>query len=701
MKYTFLTLLTLAFFSSNAQQKNIDSIMGLLAKHPQQDTAMLSLLQRLSIYYSAVDINRGIKIADSALIIAQKIGAPEYYFATLDICKANILAYKGANDSAFVLFKKAEVTYLKLENRGYLAYLYTSQGNSLINAGMYDSGLSTFAKAKSIYNEFGNKEREMQVCMNMGAVYQYIPNYPKALECLNAARLYFEQQVDKRTLATIYVNMANVYQAIKRFGEALKFYNLSMLIFNEIGSIQGVGETHLNMAGVYIEMKNFSSALTNYQKSLIAFRKTNTPVLEGASLVNMGRCNLELKEFLNAFKNIKQGIPLLVEGSSVYISACNYLSNTILQCQDSQLLENNIMPIKRYDSAFYYAKKSLFFAEKSKATDAQFYAWKTMADLYNKQGHYKEAFEAYKQFSILKDSVFNEEKAQGITRNEMQYEYDKEKLLAAAQLERSQQQASRKELVTKAIMIAVFIVILTGMVFYLLYKRKQKEAVLMGQKMVAEEKMRRAQMNPHFMFNSINLIADNIKNEPDPKQQRKYIVSFAKLMRLVLAASVQDETSLAKDLELLETYFQLEKKRKNDGFEYIINIDNAIEAATVFVPPMLLLPIAENSIWHGFKNVEGTGLIKVNISKEGAYLRMELSDNGIGRANAALQENIMLELGHEKSLGLNITKTRITQANMQAKMNGTMHITDLPQGTSVKILIPFKTIIHDTSSNNR
>jgi hypothetical protein len=164
-----------------------------------------------------------------------------------------------------------------------------------------------------------------------------------------------------------------------------------------------------------------------------------------------------------------------------------------------------------------------------------------------------------------------------------------------------------------------------------------------------------AQMNPHFIFNSLNAIQHFI-TEHDSSLARNYLGSFSKLMRLFLESSRSKYISIAQEKELLSLYLQLEQLRFNNRFHYSIETEAGLDAGYE-IPSMLVQPFAENAINHGlFAKPGNEGLLSIRFYKQGSSICCEITDNGIGRgAAAALQKNKR----QHTSRGMQITRERM------------------------------------------
>jgi Histidine kinase/Y_Y_Y domain/Two component regulator propeller len=208
-----------------------------------------------------------------------------------------------------------------------------------------------------------------------------------------------------------------------------------------------------------------------------------------------------------------------------------------------------------------------------------------------------------------------------------------------------------------------------------------------------EQRALQAQMNPHFIFNSLNSIQNFILNL-DVKGANAYLTNFASLIRQTLENSMHPLITVASELKYLETYLGLEKLRFRDKFEYNIHTDEAIDQNNTLLPGMFLQPYIENSIRHGIQHrKDNIGLISLTISKASdSCILYTIKDNGVGRKKAGeLRSSRHIEY---QSRGTSINEKRIVAINNQLKVNIRVNIEDIVDedgmvaGTTVTILIP-------------
>jgi LytS/YehU family sensor histidine kinase len=196
-------------------------------------------------------------------------------------------------------------------------------------------------------------------------------------------------------------------------------------------------------------------------------------------------------------------------------------------------------------------------------------------------------------------------------------------------------------------------------------------------------------MNPHFIFNALNSVNQFI-SQNDERTANKFLSEFSRLMRLVLENSQEDFISLQKEEEIISLYIKLEHYRFRDKFDYTVRIDEDLSKDTIEVPPMLIQPYIENAVWHGLRYKESKGKLDIHIGKSSHGLKVEITDNGIGRKKSA-----ELKTENQKkhnSTGLKNIEERLKILNTVYKTNYQVQVYDLPlnTGTSVIITIPIK-----------
>lgn len=253
---------------------------------------------------------------------------------------------------------------------------------------------------------------------------------------------------------------------------------------------------------------------------------------------------------------------------------------------------------------------------------------------------------------------------------------------------------------SQTIVFIIFVLLFIGFMVYLIlsfiYRNLRKDIENKRLLITSEQKALRSQMNPHFIFNSLNSIRRYIL-ENDNDTADSYLTSFASLMRLVLENSKHNYIKLNVEIETLKRYLELERMRFDDSFIFKINVDKSLNTSEINIPPMLIQPYLENAIWHGLAPKKSDGILILNfeISKD-EFLICNIEDNGIGRINAS---EIAKKRKNHTSTGLKNIEERLELINTITNSETTVEIIDLydnqhkAQGTKVVIKIPYKAFL--------
>lgn len=233
---------------------------------------------------------------------------------------------------------------------------------------------------------------------------------------------------------------------------------------------------------------------------------------------------------------------------------------------------------------------------------------------------------------------------------------------------------------------AVVLVLVALVLIYLRQQRTKAKAAL--DLAIAEQRALRAQMKPHFIFNSLNSIQHFIINRDEDAAQL-YLTSFAQLMRRVLDHSRTGNITLEEELNTLRLYLDLEKLRFGNNFRFSIEVPHGLNTSSLLLPPLFIQPFVENAIWHGLQMQKNDPVLTVLFEVNGNTLKCVVEDNGIGRKRAA-----EIRKQHHVSTGLKNVEERVKVLNATSRGKISVSITDLqdaagnPAGTRVEILFP-------------
>jgi two-component sensor histidine kinase len=241
----------------------------------------------------------------------------------------------------------------------------------------------------------------------------------------------------------------------------------------------------------------------------------------------------------------------------------------------------------------------------------------------------------------------------------------------------------------------LLVLLFVGALFFYLYSRRlraiSKEHALQSDLNWYRQQALSRQMDPHFVFNTLNSIQSYIiKN--DRLASSQYLSKFARLMRLILNNSQNHAVPLSDEIAALNLYMELESLRFQHKFEYSINTDVSVDPETCYIPAFLIQPFVENSIWHGIMGLKSVGVIKINFKMAEGQLLCVIEDNGVGREKSFEMKGES-EL-KKKSLGISLVKSRLNILNNYYGVHMSVNFTDLynedhsPAGTRVSINLP-------------
>lgn len=224
------------------------------------------------------------------------------------------------------------------------------------------------------------------------------------------------------------------------------------------------------------------------------------------------------------------------------------------------------------------------------------------------------------------------------------------------------------------------------------YYQRKKRKKLEVEKRFAEIEMKalQSQMNPHFIFNALNAL-QSVMFLKGEKETNKFIGAFSKLMRVTLDNSKKSNIALTKEIEYLELYIGLEKRRLNNELNYKLTVDPSLELNLIEIPSMLFQPLVENAIIHGLIPKKGNRQLIIKFHQDQNHLIGEVTDNGVGREQALLNNK-----GKDyKSWGSSILQEKIAVINRLNQKKVTFEIFDLkkegkPVGTKTIIKLPLK-----------
>lgn len=631
----------------------------------------MDLLNELASIYAPVNFDSSITYSVQAQRIASVYGYSQGV-GTARLCTGNAYYYKLDLKNALLSYLAALKILEEFKPVKALGDLYIQMGNINYYMGRTEKSIAYFRLAEDNFQAVGNSTSALQIPYTMMFTYLMDNQFDSALFYGDI----FLDECRKRNERYLLANGLNVagwaYSAMKDPAvrqKAMDYYNESLQIGMESRNetliaidYLGIGN-NLDHCDIYFEgaTVDLPLARTYYIKALQSARKAKLHLLEGALSNYLAAIDIEENKFDEARSNLntaKSKLDTLFLSPYMHIPIGPYHSfgkivDLILAQQHRILL---------YDLSYKLA----------------------MAE-----GETESAIRYLRMYYQFSDSLYAQRQARQfeLIMAEAEAEKTDQKIRTLAQQnELSHLQLSRSRYLFAGVALIVLIISLSLLLYFQRKKLKAEQRSLL-----MEQRLLRAQMNPHFLFNSLASIQNYIINE-NTDQASIYLSKFSQLVRNILDNSVEESVPLEKEIETITNYLELQKVRYAGKFDFAVEVEEEIDEENMMIPPMLAQPFIENAIEHGIRHKEGTGHIDIRFRLEEGFLRFEVEDDGVGREKA--REIEARQGTRHRSMATSITVDRLAAINRKSRKKIRMEIIDLENasgqgcGTKVTFGIP-------------
>ncbi|WP_291114305.1 tetratricopeptide repeat-containing sensor histidine kinase [Flavobacterium sp. UBA6135] len=499
-------------------------------------------------------------------------------------------------------------------------------------------------------------------------------DYTKAEDYLKRALPLYQKQKNKDKVASTTRMLAQIQEKQKKFNQAILNYqsaseeavevgyskvnsndasrlqntnprvqadylDSNIKILEKEGKKEEAAEVYKQKAEVDLKSDNKGMAIESYEKAIAVSKDKPEEVLK-------------LKSEISKVYASENNLDKAIEITKSTIAEAEKLGSVSQQIEQQQTLAGLYFKNENQDDAIVLLEETYDLALKNGRTFDAKKAMLALSDHYRAQGNQTKAIELYDQFlndfdrMVQADSSLVDSKIFQVTEEKIK------------QLEK--ERALKDELITKKnkfnyvlIGSVILMLILLGLIAKALFSIKTKN------KKIALQSLRR-EMNPHFIFNSLNSVNQFIAQNNE-LEANKYLTSYSNLMRNMMETSNKDFISLSNELEQIKKYLDLEHLRFQDKFVYEIVVDEKLDTDAILVPNMLIQPHLENAIWHGLRYRETIGKLKVTFAEENQLIKVSIEDDGIG-----VEKSRELKTQNQKvheSRGLNNVEERINLLN--------------------------------------
>ncbi|MCC7506211.1 MAG: histidine kinase [Saprospiraceae bacterium] len=513
---------------------------------------------------------------------------------------------------------------------------------------------------------------------NIAYTYQMEGRFPEAVDSFLLAYRHWEAVRDTGKMSNTAVSISQIDAEIPgQTRNELEYARLCLQLAEQARRWHGVCACAHLVGDVYDKLGQPDSSVFFLQKSLTLLEKTPDPYGLHSLYLSLARVEARRQNPARELEWLLKADALLQQGQ--------------IQLQPDQLANHNLhladACLRRGDTG----KAALLLSDVQKnliagISDPTYRdrLYEHLSRLAEAQNRPADALRFYKMHIAARDSVQSLDNARRITRIQMTHDFERKQSALAAQQSSELALRDARSRQNNLIFLLVTLGLLGGgaLGFYTYRQRQERR------RSELELASLRAQINPHFIFNCLNSIYRYTK-ERDTDTAGKYLQKFSSLLRLVLENSRVEKITLARDLEALQLYVDIESLRFKDKLQFSLYLDPEIDPGFVQIPGMLIQPHVENAIWHGLLHRPEGGRLAVRITQPTeTLLRVEVEDDGIGRRAAG--ELASRSALNKKSLGQKITTERLLALGKLAHSE-TIDLSDAqgnPAGTRVILDIP-------------
>lgn len=576
-------------------------------------------------------------------------------------------------------------------NKSLKANYNAGSSYSLNHIGIIARKNSEFRKALILHDQalqratYGNNIEFKIFSLNMlGTTYRRTDAIPNALDYHQKA-LELSETIENPNVSilrsrNVALNgIGNIYITLKKYDLALEKFYKSLPIEEELNNKLGMAINHQNIGACLEEQGFLNKSLQEYRKSLHYNNLINSDLGRVICNTSISQVYLKQNRLQEAVRLLEPTLQLAIAQNRHYITSSVHIS-----------LGKAYLALGEHSKADNILQEGLQLSIKHKIANSISLTYGVLSELASAQNDYKTALEHLKKAEEFEDKILDANKLRYV--NDLIIRYDTEKknnqikeLASANEIVELKLKRNKNTLIIGLISLAA-----GGFMLYILYHQFQ----LKNEKklLTLEQSMLRSQMNPHFLFNSLNAIKLYIINN-EKQSAVHYLNKFAKLVRKILEASSVKETTLADELDTVDLYMNIENMRFSNQLDFNVTLAPNIDIYSIKMPSLVLQPFLENAIWHGVSHKEGKKKIDITVDQfDDVHTIITITDNGVGRAFAEKLKS--KRIVKRKSVGIANTKERLANFSKEYQNKYFVTITDLydpqgsPSGTKITMRIP-------------
>ena len=508
--------------------------------------------------------------------------------------------------------------------------------------------------------------------INIGVTREIRGDYPGALQAgLNALR-WKELLGDSISLARVLHNLSLLQWRRDSVEQALHYLQRSLAI-KRSRDPNAVASSLNGMGVLLIEAGRYDSAIVVLRESLLLEDSLSEGAGREIPISNLGLAFERVGQLDSAAFHYLQGLhDARVQGNQEVEIRCLYGLGDVRRAQG------------RLKEAGPFLDSSLAIAKRIGSLEDMKEAHISLANLYEELHDPATALEHFRAYHNLNDSLMNEATRGQMAELQMRYDTEQKdrentELRVAEEIASLRADRNRWLAVGIGVLAITIIVSAWSIVQRNRQRARQREAEL-------EQEALRLQMDPHFLFNALNTVP-GLYASGDVATANDHVGHLSRFLRLVLETSRRRTIPLEQEIQLVEHYLRISANRKPGSFTWDVKVMPYVQAERIAIPPMLIQPVVENAIEHGFSGV-AKGHLSVLVDRAGSVLHIEVKDNGIGRGAAAQRPSRR----NGTSMGVDLVRKRIALFDAGTSISEAVQVRDLKDehGASTGTLVTIR-----------
>lgn len=663
-------------YNTDSLQKEIEQQSG------NQRIVTLCLLAG---QYRLADAEKSIPFAEEAYALSRGTDDP-----TIDLMATHALAlafhhtgdYPKAVRYGLDAFELAEIMHdtnaiYQVGHCVVLSYLYSNN---------QDLAISYTLKILDYLESWRHPAQMFEKSIRMGWIYMVSGKYSEAIPYFIETKGHAQETnlIPPQKIALNYTHLANCYLETGNNDSAWVYIKLCEDYCLENGV--DYSDFALELKGKYfVRLYEFDSALTCFKEMIQQSEKKGNLldlsinlIYEGEACRSKGIIDLAVENFL-----------LAIETATILVDQKTYFLDKD-KTVETWYTPEQIVP-------HYIERMGLRFLARAN---------KNLLEISRSAGDYKNSLDYLERYNAASDKLRELDKQKDVIEINTRYVTERKEqqiLLLTSENQVNSLKLKQSRYLLFAVAGFIFFAGLGGILLV-----RQNRMKTLQDNTILKQKLLRAQMNPHFLFNTLTSIQGYMIDN-DIRKAGEFLSRFAKLIRNILDNTATEWVPVAKEVYTLENYLELQKSRYQDKFDFRIEVDHLIDQDELLIPPMLAQPVIENSIEHGFRQMERTGHLEIRLSllqnipitllklhQKGYLVSLEIVDNGIGRDKSEESRKNLWEGHSPMATSIIRERMKVLGRNLNRKLRRKigLQITDLyddvgqSRGTAVRIVLP-------------